>query len=449
MKITSALNTKKERRNHKCSLGLIVFFLFFTSLVSYAQLEYEKILNLNRQQYEELFLKQNLLLLAQKYNINQAEAMLLQAKLWPNPNLSIEDVNLWNSKKQLANMDDALPPIFGNVAKNTQFAIQIEQHIPLGGKRRKAMAIEKTSVEIAKQDFQELLRNLKFDFRNKLTQLQYLQTYSQVFAHQQKSVTDLLKSYKKQYERDNLSKGEYVRLQILQLEISKEINDLKKEKHELEAEIKTLLSIDDATSIGIKEDNFIPNLLILKNLDFDTIYTQALEARPDMARAALEHEQYAKLLKFERAQNIPDVALSASYDRGGGIWPSFFGFGLAIDLPIFNQNQGNIKYAKEGIDQSKILFEEIHVRIKNEIYQNLKDLLSSIELYESIAQDYEQDLDQILESYTRNFTNRNLSLLEYLDFQGAYLENKKIIIASQRDIHLHLEMLQHSIGTEI
>ena len=217
----------------------------------------------------------------------------------------------------------------------------------------------------------------------------------------------------------------------------------------MEAEIKTLLSIDDATSIGIKEDNFIPNLLILKNLDFDTIYTQALEARPDMARAALEHEQYAKLLKFERAQNIPDVALSASYDRGGGIWPSFFGFGLAIDLPIFNQNQGNIKYAKEGIDQSKILFEEIHVRIKNEIYQNLKDLLSSIELYESIAQDYEQDLDQILESYTRNFTNRNLSLLEYLDFQGAYLENKKIIIASQRDIHLHLEMLQHSIGTEI
>lgn len=449
MKINSSINTQKEGRKPKLYIGLLIFFLAFTSWDTHSQLQQVDSLKLNRQQYEELFLKQNLMLLAEQYNINQAEAMLLQAKLWPNPNLSIEDVNLWTTNKQLANMDEPLPRVFGDVAKNTQFAVEIEQHIPLGGKRRKAMALEKVSVNIAKQEFEELLRNLKFDFRNKLTQLQYLQIYTQVFLSQQESVSNMLKSYKKQYERDNLSKGEYMRLQILALELSKEITDLKKERNELEAEIKILLSLEDDTSLSIDQDGFEPNSLMLKNLQLADIFNQALEARPEIKLAALEEEHYSGLLKYERAQNIPDIDLSASYDRGGGIWPSFFGFGLAIDLPIFNQNQGNIKYAKVGIQQTEILSKEIRIRVKNEIAQNFNDLIASIELYDSIDVDYEQDLDQILESYIRNFTSRNLSLLEYLDFQEAYLENKKIILESKRDIHLHLEILQHSIGTEI
>ncbi len=449
MKIISCINTENVSRKPRNYIGLLVFILVFTSWDGYSQLQQVDSLKLNRQQYEELFLKQNLMLLAEKYNIDQAEAMLLQAKLWPNPNLSIEDVNLWTTDKQLANMDEPLPRVFGDVAKNTQFAVQIEQHIPLGGKRSKAMALEKVSIDIAKQEFEELLRNLKFDFRNKLTQLQYLQIYTQVFLSQQESVSNLLKSYKKQYERDNLSKGEYMRLQILALELSKEITDLKKERNELEAELKILLSLEDNTALRINEEGFEPNSLILKNLQLSTIFNQALEARPDIKLAALEEERYTGLLKFERAQNIPDIDLSASYDRGGGIWPSFFGFGLAIDLPIFNQNQGNIKYAKAGIQQTEMLSKEIRIRVKNEISQNFNDLMASIELYESIDANYEQDLDQILESYTRNFTSRNLSLLEYLDFQEAYLENKKIILESKRDIHLHLETLQHSIGIEI
>ncbi|HEV3413378.1 MAG TPA: hypothetical protein VG101_12930, partial [Puia sp.] len=38
---------------------------------------------------EKIFLDSNFQLLAQRYNIDVQRALILQAKLWPNPNLSI------------------------------------------------------------------------------------------------------------------------------------------------------------------------------------------------------------------------------------------------------------------------------------------------------------------------------------------------------------------------
>src|SRR5690606_1026474 len=139
---------------------------------------------LNKQQYEELFLKQNLLLIAEKYNIDQASALLLQAKLWPNPSISIDEVNLWSTKKPLASLDRPLPPIFGDIAKNTQCSAQIEQLIQTAGKRKKRIAVEQISVDIAIQQFEEILRNLKLDFRTNISRLQYLQHYQQVYVQQ-------------------------------------------------------------------------------------------------------------------------------------------------------------------------------------------------------------------------------------------------------------------------
>src|ERR1700684_3891221 len=47
-------------------------------------------LNIKLDSAERIFLRNNYSLLAQKYNIDAQKALIIQAKLWPNPNLSIE-----------------------------------------------------------------------------------------------------------------------------------------------------------------------------------------------------------------------------------------------------------------------------------------------------------------------------------------------------------------------
>ena len=69
--------------------------------------------------------------------------------------------------------------------------------------------------------------------------------------------------------------------------------------------------------------------------------------------------------------------------------------------------------------------------------------------FNQIEPDYEVTLDELLISYTRNFTDRNMSLLEYLDFLDAYLENKKIILEAGKKVNKKVEELNYTIGMDL
>src|ERR1700727_947566 len=69
---------------------LVVYFFIFCliSLNIFAQINIDT-LRLKLPDAEKMFLDSNLLLLAQKYNVDASKALIIQAKLIPNPNFSI------------------------------------------------------------------------------------------------------------------------------------------------------------------------------------------------------------------------------------------------------------------------------------------------------------------------------------------------------------------------
>lgn len=406
-------------------------------------------LKLSQQQFEELFLKQNLLLLAEQFNIEKADALLLQSKLWPNPSITIEEVNLWATNRQISALDTPLPPIFGNVGKNTQFSVQVEQLIKTAGKRKKQIKIEETAFNMAQQEFEYLLRTLRLELRKKLIHLRYLQLYEVVFIRQRENIRFLLNSYEHQVFLENVSRGEFIRLKGLKLELSQKIAELNKEHHKIQANLKMLLNIDGPIMLMIHEERLVPPISQIKRIRLEDLYIGALEIRPDLKLASLQYNLDSQHFKLEKARRIPDINIIGNYDRGGGIWPSFLSFGISVDIPLFDRNQGNIKHARLSMDQSKVLLREKELTVKVKAFKDYTNLLGAVELYESIEPDYEGDLDKLLDNYTKNFANRNINLLEYLDFQNAYVENKKIILESVKDIELYLEELKHTTGLEI
>ena len=120
--------------------GKLILILFLFSLSAKAQ----DTLKLSREQAEAIFLKENLLLLAEKLNISQAEAIVMQARLWPNPTLAISEVNLWATDRQTGGQQVS-PPFVGNFGKNQQIGFELEQLVQTAGKRKKLMALEQAT----------------------------------------------------------------------------------------------------------------------------------------------------------------------------------------------------------------------------------------------------------------------------------------------------------------
>ncbi|WP_149206758.1 TolC family protein [Flavobacterium johnsoniae] len=399
---------------------------------------------LSRNQAEALFLDKNISLISEKLNIDIADAQVIQAKLWPNPTLTVGEINLWSNATA-----QQLPPLWGNYGKTQQVNAELEQLIQTAGKRKKLIAMEKVNAEIAKEYFKTFLRSLKIEFRDNLTDLQYNQAQEAVYQKQLSSMQTLLKAYANQVKQGNIGKGEYVRLKASELQYLKEINDLQKENNALQKELKVLMNLPAASFIKLTDEGFVPVNKNIEDINLANLMESAIENRPDMKVLKLGNEYNDNKYKYERAMRTPDVTLGISYDRGASLMNDFVGVGFSLDLPFFNRNQGNVKAAKIAINQGKLLTEEKTLSVQSEVLQAYQDFITTKKLYESADASFEGDLDKLLESYRKNFLQRNTSMLEYLDFVDAYLDNKSILLNSKKDLNKNFEELRYITGQEI
>lgn len=404
-----------------------------------------QILRLTPEQVEALFLKQNLELIAEKLNISLADAEIAQAKLWDNPELSISDINLWNTKTQREDLKEMETSRF---AKNTQFSIELSQLIQTANKRGKLINREKASKEIAIQEFEEVLRGLKVELRKSISELQYQQSYKKVLDSQANSLSELTEAYKKQVSLGNIAKSELLRLQASLLEVENENNELQMEINEQQKTLKSLLSIEPNIIIEIEE--VYTNHTNPENIPLASLLEQATENRPDVKAQRLQVKYHEKSLAYEKAQRVPDITVSANYDRYSGVWKDFVGFGVSFDLPFLNRNQGGIKAAKINKEQSQYLAEQQQNIAQHEVVEAYSNYTMVYNFYNKIKNnELLSEIDKMLNIYTKNLLNRNVGMLEYMDFLDTYKSNKETILSAQKKLDTSFEELQYTVGTEI
>ncbi len=419
-----------------------LFYCIF--IVFSVGLKAQEILKLSRAEAETMFLQNNLLLISEKLNIESQQAEVIQAKLWPNPDFSISEINLWKNSTI-----EPSPPFFGNVGQNQQIAFELNQLVQTAGKRKKLIALEQVDVSKAEQYFEDLLRGLKLELRNQLTELQYVQQSIKVHQNLIDNISILTNAYQNQLDKGNISKAEYTRLKAQELEINKEILELTRQSNEIQKELKLLLRVNSAVTIEITNDGFVKDTKPYQTIFIDQTIESAKQNRPDYKLALLEEDYSNKLLAYEKAQRIPDLKFGVNYDRNGSTMLNFVGVGVAMDLPFFNRNQGKIKQAQISIENAKVRKEQTVLTIENEIALSYKSLQQAIDFLNKIEVGFESDLDLLLENYTKNFTSRNVSMLEYFDFMDAYLNNKNIIIEAQKEVNQKAEELNYSLGKDL
>jgi len=404
----------------------------------------QNILEITIEQAEKQFLEKNLQLLAERCNISIADAAVVQAKVLNNPTLGVGNINFWNPNASTE--VEVTPNSFGN---RIVFSVELEQMIRTAGKRKKLVNLEKVSKEIAIQEFEAFLLNLKTELRIILHETVYLQSYLNIIKKQQETIDNLVQVYKNQTAHGNIAKSELIRLQSSLIELESEANETRTELNKQYKEIKVLLDINPSTEIWITAETSVPT----KNPD-EILLTDLLEmaksSRPEFLLSDLNVKYHEKLLVYEKAQRSPDIALSVNYDRYGGVWKNFVGIGISLDIPVFNRNQGNIKMAKLQHEQSNYYAEEQKSRIQQEVAEFYNSYKMNYLFYNKLMEnDFSEDLDTMLEVYSRNFLNKNINMLEYIDFMYAYKSTKQAMLMAKKNLDTSFAELQFSINNEI
>jgi cobalt-zinc-cadmium efflux system outer membrane protein len=135
------------------------------------------------------FRSNNLQLLAEQYNISQADADIIQAKIWDLPEISFTG-NAYNPEDK--------KPFDVLHSKD----VEIQQLFVLGGKRKKEVDFAKTNKELAKLQYKQLAVDLLSQLKETYYSLYYDGRKLLRIDNQLSFLNDLLQAYKIQTSKE-------------------------------------------------------------------------------------------------------------------------------------------------------------------------------------------------------------------------------------------------------
>lgn len=390
-------------------------------------------------QLEAQFLQQNSELLASKFNIEKADAEIVQEKLWSNPTLSISEVNLWKTYQV-----EEQPFLFGKYGNNQQISVELEQLIETAGKRKKRIAVKELEKKNSIFEFEELLRELKKELRQTYYSLGRLNQQEVQLKNMVDLFVQLQSQYEKQAQLQNIPKADFFRVQS-------ELIGLQKEQIELQSEQTEMLS-----KLRLLTHN---NMLSLEQLDFSSFKTISSQFPIDLKEKAKEQNigirrqeneifLAEKQWKLEKAQRVPDMTFQVNYDRGGNIMRDFVGVGVSFDLPVFNSNKGAIKSSQLNIQQQKEVQNSLLMNLETTIdrLQNQLQILDKI-LSNDVSNHLEEQ-QKMIENYRKHLNSKQITLLEFIDFTQAFREAQNAYLEMKENHHNTREELQYIVGQD-
>jgi cobalt-zinc-cadmium efflux system outer membrane protein len=411
--------------------GKLIFIFLYFSISVFGQ----DTLKINLAQADSIFISNNYYLLASAMNIEAQKAQIIQAKLYPNP-IFTADLNAYDPEKNKA----------FHIGKTGQKVFQFEQLIVLGGKRKSEIEMAKTNAKIAELEFQQLVRQLKFRLHSDLFAIGQQQFVLSRYNRQLALLDTLLSAYQVQADKGNIPLKDVVRLKAAYLKLNNDRAELFHQYYEALSNIQTLLQTDAPIDFIFSEQE-IENYI--KPVPLNDIKSEALQNRPELLiiqQDKLLAEQY---LTYQKRLAVPDINLFTSYDQRGGAFINQVNAGIAIPLPLWNRNQGNIKASQFKLKEADYKLQAMENEIMSSLQNHYASYLQTVSEYRKAIALYNEDFETTVKGMTNNFQKQNVSIVEFIDFFEAYNEVLTELARIKKQLVMSAEQLNLLIGKDV
>jgi cobalt-zinc-cadmium efflux system outer membrane protein len=432
IKIRRMMNKKIYNRTNKTTLCLGIL-LCLSSLLS-AQTDSSFVhIDLTYKDYLNKVVSGNLDFAAQKFNVDIAKAQIEAAKIFQNPSIAVE----WTGNKE-------------SVARNGYgVSTQLTQTIELGGKRKARINFAKSGSLLTDALLKDYLRNLQAD-----ATLDYLNALKQTKLYD--VMMDSYQLMKKLADADSIrfGSGSIKAIDATQSKIEAEIilNNLTQAVSDRR---NSFLRLSIQTSIYHNDTVFYPksNFEKMERLyTLSELQTLALNNRADLLAAGLNvasNESQLTLTKKERKINIDvNVGLNNSYSGGGAYSPgeSSIFTGIAIPLKFSNLNKSDIRIANYQVDQSKLTYKQVQLKVMNEVSQCFNRYKSSSKQVDNYKKGMLDQAREVLNGKIYSYSRGDTSLLEVLNARRTYNDLQTSYYETLYDCNAALVELQRAVG---
>lgn len=206
------------------------------------------------------------------------------------------------------------------------------------------------------------------------------------------------------------------------------------------------------TLLGFSSDNVTYDTETIDNtekstISIDKLLETALAARPDLRAAELAIEAAGERVGWEKSKIYNFIAIIDAKDEGED--SPTVGPGFSIDIPIFNQNQGQIARAKADLEQTTRQYEALRQNIILQVRQAFTQYVSDYEEFELWGSDIIPSLENNVEQTTKSFEIGEVPYLTVLEAEQKLIEAKVQLTELAANLHRGAAELNYCIGKKM
>lgn len=398
---------------------IIGLSLISVCLAQAHQQPYSSKQQLSMSEAEQLLLRNNAQLKLKNFEIHAAQANIIQAKTFDNPEINITH-----------NINNPVSHRYFDLGNEGETDIQLSQPIYIGGQHKNKVRKSQAILAEKEADRDNEQRMALHALRREMINLNALYEKNDLYEKEVTSLQNILSIYGQQVLKGNISKAETARIKALLFQATKDRQENDINILDTQKGLQILLGLNHIEIVpAINESTMLARATCIQDTTF---LLDRIHERGDIKQGRSIIETSKEEVKLQQSNSLPKISITGEWDKNGNIGHNFFGVGLNLSIPIFNNNKGNILLARE-MKQKAILNQKIFIRnAKAEIIQAVEKIHFLQQL--DLSDKHIKELDQMIENAAIQYTHRNLSLLEFIDYYSSYKDSKTSVIDSRRQL---------------
>jgi len=387
---------------------------------------------------EKIFLENNLSILAARYNVDANRALIRQAEFWDNPVIST-DQNIYDRHGQF----------FAHNGTNGQVYVQVMQLIKTAGKRNKLAQLAMDNATISTAQFDDLVRTLRYALISDLYEIEHQLKIKHVYDTEIGELQTLVTGMDAELKAGNISIKDNIRIKALLFSLQNELVNVDAQLIPLESEVKLLLRNNDSTFILPVMNYYLPDLIKKEIPPKAELIQVADSIRPDIKIAHTQLDYANHNFIYQKALAKADISVGTEYDQHSSYAPDYVGLAISFPLNIFNRNQGGIASAQYTVKEQQAVYDGEVSQIENDI----SSALAKVKFYQGVNNieqlDFAQQYDVVFQNMLKSYKQRQVSLLEFIDFADAYKDTKLKLLEQHTGLIKALVELNYQTGKDV
>ena len=382
-------------------------------------------------------------LAAARIGIERSRARLRQAGLRPNPTLDLEQTT----------------GRFTGAPGETERSIGVAVPIELGGKRRRRIELAQAELEASEAEVADRERTLSAEVRA---------NYAEALAAlRELEITEGLNNLDLQTTRfvqARVNEGDTAPIELNLLRV--EVDRLRSRRALIEGRLKagiirlkSLAAVPPEEPLRLREDLATP-VLPAPPASMEAAIEIALRSRPDLKLARLNEEVAQAGLKLARSEGVPNVTAFSKYTVGRAVFDDtpvgvlvdrdkLLSFGVSVDIPVFNRNQGAKAEFAAAISQARNRREFLESVVRSEVqsaYARYEAARVAVSTFEQGVIARSNDNIRVIRSA---YELGQFSITDLINEQRRLVDSQRDFTEALADQYRALADLQSALGMPI